>query len=85
MFMSLVASDEVLNSYNALLMFARQSTPDEQSGSTSDKSTQMLENLATFLLAIRKNAGNEGTAISKWDMLRWLITDLDSAVATDER
>ena len=71
--LSLIASDEVIKAYNALMQnYFRYST---------DRNLKDLANdtylLGQLLLEIRKSMGNESTKLDSWDMLEWFIKDIE--------
>lgn len=69
----------MVKAYNALFALAYSA---EAQQSNPERDMEMVERLADFLLAIRRSTGNEETGLSNWDMLRWLIKDLDQALST---
>lgn len=74
--MSLMGSDEVVQSYNNIMQyFYNQPNREDGEGVPEEEITQMLDLLGDFLLAIRKSMGNQGTRLGNWDMLEWWMSD----------
>lgn len=69
----LFGSDEVVNSYNKLMQHTYKAGA---SGAQDPK--EMLKLWGYFLLAIRKSLGNKKTKLNNLDMMRGMITDIDS-------
>lgn len=69
----LFGSDEVVLAYNALMQHTY------KTAATDKQDPKKLFTLwGRFLLAIRKSIGNKGTKLIELDMMRGMITDLDS-------
>jgi hypothetical protein len=66
----LFGSDSVVNSYNDYFQYLY------QKGDKVD-SYEMLNALGKVVLEIRKDLGNNKTALKEFDMLRFMITDID--------
>jgi len=71
--LSLVGSDDVVRAYNDLMQHTYKS---EQSGEGSV--VEMMRLWGALLLAIRRSLGNKTTKLDRLDMLRGMITDIDS-------
>ena len=69
--MSLMGSDEVVRSYNALLQYFYGQSDKPENFSLPD----VLLLLGEFLLEIRKSMGNEMTQLEAWDMIEWWMKD----------
>ena len=82
--LSLFANDDVVRAYNKLMQFSYKmgSTAESSEGYYSNAtSLQILEVFATFLLEIRKSIGNEATSLSNFEMLEWMIKDIETLKA----
>ncbi len=66
-------SDEMVNAYNSMMQGFYKS--NEQ---TDTKLT--MKNFARFLLSIRKDVYNKNTKLKEWDMLKFMITDIDTFI-----
>ena len=69
---SLIAfgSDEMVNAYNNMM----QGFYKNESGSNPKI---IMEKFSIFLLSIRKDVYNKNTKLKNWDMLKFLITDIE--------
>lgn len=70
----LFGSDEVVKSYNELM----QHTYKAAKASGSQDTKELFKLWSCFLLAIRKSLGNKKTRLNNLDMMRGMITDIDS-------
>lgn len=69
----LIAPDDVVKAYNSMMQFFFLA---EGAGGIQPK--DMLRHWGGFLLAIRRNLGNQKTTLDEKDMLRSWITDIDT-------
>lgn len=67
----LFGSEGVVNAYNDYFQYLYKSENDLEP-------FQMLNNLGKVVLEIRKDLGNDKTALKEFDMLRFMINDIDS-------
>ena len=44
---------------------------------TKERTREMMSLLGSFLLEIRKSMGNEATKLDRWQMLEWLLKDIN--------
>jgi hypothetical protein len=72
--LSLFGADSVVRAYNDMMQYAFSS-----SSSTPD-AKKMMQLWGQLLLEIRKSLGNPSNELSEWDMLRGMITDIDSII-----
>lgn len=63
-------SDDLVNSYNDMMQSFYKNEAE-----LNPKIT--LKKFANFLLCIRKDVHNKNTKLKDWDMLRFMITDID--------
>ncbi len=72
--LTLLADDIVVKANNHLMqyMFKYSDLAD-----TEEFGEQMIRNLGSLLLAIRKSAGNSDSQLTNLEMLEWMITDID--------
>ena len=68
-------SDSVVNAYNDLMQFIYKREKREQ---LPTDTIDLLTYLGSLLLEIRKDVGNKKTVLGSKDMLKSLITDIDS-------
>ena len=66
----LFGSDSAVDAYNEFFQFLYQNESDM-------KPHEMLNSLGKVILEIRKDLGNDKTALREYDMLRFVITDID--------
>ena len=79
--LSLFANDDVVKAYNNLMQFSYKMGSDAVSTEEHEPGAmgrQLVSNFGDFMLEIRKSVGNETTSLSNLDMLKWMITDIDS-------
>jgi len=72
--LALFGSDSVVQAYNALLQYGYKGEANENVGRRGEMYLRLWGKL---LLEIRKDVGNKGTKLDEFDMLRWLIRDID--------
>jgi hypothetical protein len=76
--LSLIGSDDVIQSYNRLMQNFFQSGRSQPSGALDlGVLSQNVKLLGNLLLEIRKSMGNEATKLDSWNMLEWFIMDID--------
>lgn len=73
--MTLIGSEDVVTSYNDLMQHFFNADIKNTGSVSNDKANDGIELLGKFLLAIRKNIGNEATKLNHWQMLEWFIID----------
>ena len=73
----LIGSDEVVRAYNDLFQFFYSDAPRENENAGKEG----IAKLGSLLLEIRKSVGEDSTELENWDMLKWLITDIESLQA----
>ena len=71
--LSLVASDEVVRSYNNLMQFFYHNENDLRP--IEEKTSQWIALMGTLLLEIRKSMGNETSKLNRWEMIEWFMAD----------
>jgi hypothetical protein len=71
--LSLIASDEVVRSYNNLMQFFYHNEDDLRP--IEEKTSQWIALMAALLLEIRKSMGNETSKLDRWEMIEWFMTD----------
>ena len=72
--LALFGSDNVVRAYNAFLQYGYKGEANEN----MEQRVEMYMRLwGKLLLEIRKDVGNKKTCLNEFDMLRWLITDID--------
>ncbi len=76
--LALFANDEVLKAFNALYQSAY------KMDSTTNANFDIIFKMGDLLLAIRKSVGNESTRIKNFEMLKWMINDIDKYVDADD-
>lgn len=67
----LFGSDDVVNAYNDFFQYLY------KNDNTID-AKEMLKSLGKVVLEIRKDVGNDKTILKEYDMLRFMISDIDS-------
>jgi hypothetical protein len=72
--LSLFGGDEVVRAYNNLMQYFFERADYSESATESDVK-EMAGLLGAFLLEIRRSVGNETTALDRWEMLEWFMTD----------
>ena len=75
--LTLFANDEVVRAFNALY---QSSYAMNSAGSST---TELILTMGDFYLSIRKSVGNETTNIKNFEMLRWMINDIDKYIDND--
>lgn len=70
----LLGSDEVVRSFNS---FMGQAYKSEVEGADP---IGMIHHWGNLLLEIRKSLGNKKTDLDSWEMMRWMITDIDKYI-----
>lgn len=71
--LSLVANDSVVRAYNKLMQFFYHSEQDPRP--IKEKTQDWIALMGTLLLEIRKSMGNESSALDRWEMIEWFMTD----------
>lgn len=66
----LFGSDNVVNAYNDYFQYLYQTESEKNP-------IEMLNALGKVVLEIRKDLGNDETTLKEYDMLRFMITDID--------
>ena len=66
----LFGSDDVVNAYNNFFQYLYKDDSEKDS-------YELLSVLGKIILEIRKDLGNDKTALKEYDMLRFMITDID--------
>lgn len=64
-------SDELVNSYNLMMQ-------SFYKGEADIDPQLSLKKFAAFILSIRKDLYNKNTRLKEWDMLKFMITDIDN-------
>lgn len=65
-------SDEMVTSYNKMMQgFFNNENSD---------TTTTMKNFANFVLSIRKDVYNKNTKLKDWDMLKFMITDIEKFI-----
>ena len=65
-------SDEMVTSYNKMMQgFFNNENSD---------TTTTMKNFANFVLSIRKDVYNKNTKLKDWDMLKFMITDIEEFI-----
>lgn len=72
----LFGSDEVVNAYNDYFQYLYKNDNEKNP-------VEMLNALGRIVLEIRKDLGNDKTALNEFDMLRFMITDIDKIKSED--
>lgn len=66
-------SDEMVNAYNEMMQ-------GFYKGEASENPNETMKKFANFLLSIRKDVYNKDTKLKNWDMLKFMITDIEKIV-----
>jgi hypothetical protein len=74
----LMGSDEVIRAYNRLMQFfyTHKSKQNPDTIPFNENHTEWLSLFGNLLLEIRRSVGNKDTALSNYEMLEWLISDI---------
>ena len=72
--LALFGSDSMVRAYNALLQYGYKGEANEN---VEQRGEMYLRLWGKLLLEIRKDVGNKDTKLDEFDMLRWLIRDID--------
>lgn len=72
--LSLFADDGVVKAFNDFMQFAYEMESSQDSGDPR----AMLSTLGGLLLAIRRSVGNEDSSLGELEMLKWLISDIQT-------
>ena len=72
--LSLFGADGVVRAYNDLMQYFFQRGDQDWQPKPTDV-RDMAGLLGQFLLEIRRSLGNEATALDRWEMLEWFMTD----------
>ena len=75
-------SDSVVKAHNALFQYAYQAEGGENG---EQRGKTFIRLWGRLLLEIRKDVGNKDTKLDEFDMLRWLISDIDKLEHTKDR
>ena len=79
----LISSDEMVNTYNEFMRKTYEgSLPGASKGASSG--LVLLEIWSRILLAIRKDIVMK-TKLGNWDMVRWMITDIDNYLDDNDK
>lgn len=82
--MALFGSDEVVNAYNVFMGTLYESAQqDESAQQATQNPMELMQGFGELLLEIRKSLGNEETELNRFDMLRWMIKDIDNYIDKD--
>jgi len=76
--LSLLGDDSVVRAYNNIFNFYYNS--EKSNSSTQELKLKKLKNLdllTELLLEIRRSIGNKSTELDKWEMLGWLVRDVE--------
>lgn len=71
--LSLVANDEVVRAYNALMQFFYHTEADQRP--LDQKTSNWIALMATLLLEIRRSMGNQNSNLDRWEMIEWFMQD----------
>lgn len=74
-------SDAVVKAHNAIFQYAYK---DEAAGSAEQRGMTSIRLWGKLLLEIRKDVCNKDTKLDEFDMLRWLIRDIDKLEHTKD-
>ena len=77
----LFGSDNVVRAHNALWEYAYKSESEENA---EERGKTYMRLWGRLLLEIRKDVGNKKTSLNEFDMLRWLIRDIDKLEHTED-
>jgi hypothetical protein len=76
--LALLADDAVVGAYNDLMQFFYRGDYQNLEGEELQiRTSQWIELLSQLLLEIRRSMGNANTALSNWEMVEWLLTEID--------
>lgn len=70
--LNLVGADDVVKAYNAMMQYVYNPGPSGPSPK------EMMRLWGALILEIRKSLGNPSKDLDEWDMLRGMITDIES-------
>jgi len=79
--LALFGSDNVVRAYNALLQYGYKGEANEN---MEQRGGIYMRLWGKLLLEIRKDVGNKDTKLNEFDMLRWLISDIEKLEYTKE-
>lgn len=74
--LSLIGSDEVVSAYNDIMQFFYHNQ-NQIGRKEAEKTQKVMYMLGSLLLAIRRSAGNQRTKLDAYQMLEWLIKDIN--------
>lgn len=74
--LSLVANDSVVRAYNKLMQYFYHTEKDPRP--IDEKVCDWIALMGGLLLEIRKSMGNESSALDRWEMVEWFMTDASS-------
>ena len=74
--LSLVANDSVVRAYNKLMQYFYHTEKDPRP--IEEKVCDWIALIGDLLLEIRKSMGNESSALDRWEMVEWFMTDAPS-------
>lgn len=80
--LSLVANDSVVRAYNALMQFFYHTEQDSRP--VEEKTQDWLALMGTLLLEIRKSMGNASSALDRWEMIEWFMSEAPQIKAKHE-
>lgn len=80
--LSLIANDSVVRAYNKLMQFFYHTESDPRS--VNEKTHDWIALMGTLLLEIRKSMGNESSALDRWEMIEWFMSDASKIKASYE-
>lgn len=66
-------SDDMVNAYNEMMQ-------SFYKGETDIDPKLTMKKFASFLLSIRKDVYNKNTKLKEWDMLKFMITDIEKLI-----
>lgn len=66
-------SDEMVNSYNNMMQ-------SFYKGEATDNPKLVMRKFASFILNVRKDLYNKNTKLKEWDMLKFMITDIEKLI-----
>lgn len=76
--MSLLGNDSVVNAYSRMMQYVYGLVDVGTKAGSNSSHKELIGLLGQFLLEVRKSMGNESTKLSKWNMLEWFISDVNS-------
>jgi len=79
--LALFGSDNVVRAYNAFLRYGYKGEANEN---PEQRGVTYMKLWGKLLLEIRKDVGNKDTKLNEFDMLRWLISDIDKLKHTKD-